>query len=38
MEIARAAHRQLTTQSCPAYVREGHDPDADHCKYCGAPL
>ena len=38
MEIVRAAQRRPTTQSCPACVREGHDLDADYCKYCGASL
>jgi len=38
MELVRATQRQLTTQSCPACVREGHEPDADYCKYCGASL
>lgn len=30
------AQRQLSTQSCPECSAEGHDPDAKHCKYCGA--
>jgi voltage-gated potassium channel len=38
MEMVRAAQRQLTTQSCPACVREGHDEDAVYCKHCGASL
>jgi voltage-gated potassium channel len=38
MELVRAAGRKVTTQSCPECVREGHDPDAVHCKYCGAEL
>lgn len=28
----------LTTQSCPHCLREGHDIDAKHCKYCGGRL
>ncbi|WP_303721669.1 ion transporter [Malonomonas rubra] len=30
--------QQLTTQSCPQCSAEGHAPDANHCKYCGAKL
>ena len=38
-EIARAAiKRRVTTQVCPQCLAEGHDPDAVHCKYCGARL
>ena len=33
-ELARAKVN-LNTQSCPSCSREGHDDDADHCKYCG---
>jgi voltage-gated potassium channel len=28
----------LTTQSCPHCLKEGHDVDARHCKYCGGKL
>jgi voltage-gated potassium channel len=28
----------ISTEDCPACSREGHDPDAKHCKYCGAKL
>ena len=38
LELARAASKQPTTQNCPECVREGHDTDAVHCKYCGAQL
>ena len=39
VELAEAARqRKLTRQSCPACSAEGHDPDALHCKYCGAHL
>ena len=37
-ELARATAKAISTQSCPACVREGHDPDATHCKYCGEQL
>ena len=39
VELAQAARqRKVTTQSCPSCAAEGHDPDALHCKYCGAKL
>lgn len=39
VEMARAVTRaDITTQSCHACAREGHDADASHCKYCGAEL
>lgn len=28
----------FTAQSCPQCSRQGHDPDAAHCKYCGGKL
>jgi len=28
----------VTTQSCRACSKEGHDPDAQHCKFCGEAL
>lgn len=28
----------LTTQSCPHCLKEGHDIDAKYCKYCGGKL
>jgi voltage-gated potassium channel len=30
--------RSVSRQACPACGVEGHDPDAVHCKYCGAGL
>lgn len=39
VELAQAARqRKVTSQSCPVCSAEGHDPDALHCKYCGAHL
>jgi voltage-gated potassium channel len=32
------AQEQLSTQTCPACLSEGHDADARHCKYCGSAL
>ncbi len=32
-------HKNLSnTQSCSSCAKEGHDDDAEHCKYCGASL
>jgi voltage-gated potassium channel len=31
-------HQEVSTQACPTCSRQGHDPDAVHCKYCGAKL
>ena len=39
VELERASRAQRRgTRRCPACGREGHDPDAQHCKYCGATL
>ena len=38
MELVRADRKEITTQNCPECLREGHDADARHCKYCGARL
>ena len=37
-EITRAGIRPVTTQSCPFCCEEGHDVDAEFCKFCGASL
>ena len=38
-EIARAdAKARVSTQACLVCSEAGHDPDAVHCKYCGARL
>lgn len=29
---------KLTTQVCPACLKDGHDADARHCKFCGVNL
>ena len=31
-------NREITTIVCPACTKEGHDKDANHCKYCGDNL
>jgi len=38
MELAQAARQAVTTQNCPECLREGHDQDAAHCKFCGTKL
>ena len=39
VEISQASRtRAVSTQACPNCGAGGHDPDARHCKYCGAPL
>ena len=39
MEMTRAQkYLQVSTQACMACSREGHDPDAEFCKHCGAKL
>ena len=38
VEIAQAARKPVSTQSCPDCASQGHDADAVHCKYCGAKL
>jgi voltage-gated potassium channel len=37
-EIAFERGRRVTAQACPACSAYGHDPDARHCKFCGAAL
>ena len=38
MELVQAARKRVTTQNCPECLREGHDEDATHCKFCGGQL
>lgn len=33
-----AANRPYNTKVCPHCMEEGHDEDAEHCKYCGGEL
>ena len=37
-ELSHAGGKQLTTQVCPECMKEGHDADAEHCKFCGGRL
>ncbi|MCD6526915.1 MAG: ion transporter [Desulfuromonas sp.] len=36
--LSRATERSVSTVSCPSCGADGHDPDAQFCKYCSAPL
>ena len=39
VELSQAGRTKVvSTQACPNCGLQGHDPDARHCKYCGAPL
>jgi voltage-gated potassium channel len=38
VEVIQTRQRDLSTRTCPSCVREGHDSDAEFCKYCGATL
>ncbi len=37
-EMVRNPSTTVSTQACPSCGREGHDPDAIYCKYCGNSL
>ncbi|MCW3806446.1 ion transporter [Plebeiibacterium marinum] len=36
-ELTRVS-KLTTTQVCPSCLKEGHDKDAEHCKFCGTKL
>ena len=38
VEMSLAARKGVSGQACPSCSAEGHDPDAVHCKFCGAKL
>tara|TARA_R110002124_G_scaffold111545_4_gene265461 strand:+ start:5828 stop:6649 length:822 start_codon:yes stop_codon:yes gene_type:complete len=38
VELGKASSKSSSTQVCPFCSREGHDPDATYCKYCGNEL
>ena len=38
VELARGRFDTVSTQACPQCAAEGHDPDANYCKHCGARL
>ena len=37
-EITQQKVRGTTRKACPGCGKEGHDEDADYCKFCGDPL
>ncbi len=37
-ELVNATKVHTNTQSCPVCGREGHDDNAEYCKYCGGKL
>ena len=37
-EVITSHGKVVTTQACPHCMRQGHDPDAEFCKYCGGTL
>lgn len=37
-ELTRGEYKAITTRSCPACSKEGHDLDASNCKFCGNSL
>ncbi len=38
VEMSQAFGRKVSTKSCSECSAEGHDVDAQHCKFCGAKL
>lgn len=38
VELSRVKPGKQTTEVCPYCSREGHDADAEYCKYCGEHL
>ncbi|MFW5760643.1 MAG: ion transporter [Cyclobacteriaceae bacterium] len=37
-ELSKVVEKNVSTQVCPECSREGHDVDADFCKFCGGEL
>ena len=38
-ELTRSkTNKEISTQACKECSKEGHDPDAKHCKFCGSSL
>ena len=37
-EFSQAKRKATTTQVCPHCMKEGHETDADFCKFCGEKL
>ncbi|MES9960273.1 MAG: ion transporter [Sedimenticola sp.] len=38
VEVVKRHGKEPTSHACPNCMREGHDSDAIHCKFCGSPL
>lgn len=38
VELSKYDKKNITSQVCPQCTQEGHDHDADFCKFCGAKL
>jgi voltage-gated potassium channel len=38
VELGVYKNKKITTQACPSCMKEGHDPDALFCKYCGEEI
>lgn len=38
VELSKATKAAVSTQACPECGADGHDSDAEHCKFCGAKL
>jgi voltage-gated potassium channel len=36
--MVKATQKNVSTQACRECSKEGHEPDAVHCKFCGAIL
>ncbi len=37
-EFTMAKQKKITTQCCPSCLKEGHEPDAIYCRFCGETL
>jgi voltage-gated potassium channel len=37
-ELTKTEHKTISTQACKECSMEGHDSDAEFCKYCGSKL
>ncbi len=37
-QIHKTKNKKISTQACPSCSSEGHDVDANYCKYCGAKM
>ena len=37
-ELTHSHKKSISTQACPQCSADGHDPDAEFCKYCGSRL